>query len=87
MFGGDAHIHLKPDAIPYRVSAARPIPHCFTEPANKTIQNLINNNGIAPCVDPTEMCSLVFFVPKSDGKSFRLVRDFSKLNSFVKRPV
>ena len=28
-----------------------------------------------------------FFVPKSDGKSVRLVTDYTKLNSFVRRPV
>ena len=77
MFGGDADIHLKPDAIPYHVSVARPIPHRFTEPANKTIQNLIDNNVIAPCIAPTEWCSPGIFVPKSDGKSFRLVTDYT----------
>ena len=42
---------------------------------------------IAPSIDPTEWCSPGFFVPKSDGKSVRLVTDYTKLNSFVKRPV
>ena len=36
---------------------------------------------------PTAWCSPGFFVVKGDGKSVRLVTDYTKLNSFVNRPV
>ena len=38
-------------------------------------------------MSPTEWCSPAFFVVKPDGKSVRMVTDFTRLNSFVKRPV
>ena len=42
---------------------------------------------IAPCSEPTDWCAPGFFIVKGDGKSVRLVTDYTKLNSFVKCPV
>ena len=41
---------------------------------------------IAPVDEPTTWCSPAFFVPKADGKHVHMVRDFTALNKFVKRP-
>ena len=62
------HIHLKEGSIPYRVSAPRPIPLRFQEPANAEIAKYIAPGIMSPCDEPTEWCSPAFFVPKGDGK-------------------
>ena len=51
------------------------------------IKELLAKNLIIPCHEPTEWCSLAFFVVKPDGKNIRMVTDFIRLNSFVQRPV
>ena len=77
------HLHLRPNATPFRVSAARQIPLRFCEPAEACIKELLNKKIITPCHEPTEWCSPAFFVVKPDGKSVRMVTDFTRLNSFV----
>ena len=87
MIGDPVKIKLKPSAVPFRMSVARQIPLRFEEPAFKVIQGLIDNNVISPCHEPTDWCAPGFFVVKADGKSVRLVTDYTKLNNFVERPV
>ena len=87
MCGGEVHIHLLSDTIPFCISVAQQIPLRFTAPAEAAINNLLENGIIVRCEEPTDWCSPGFFVPKSDGKSVRLVTDYTKLNSFVQRPV
>ena len=81
------HIHLKDNYVPYRVTAARQIPLRFREKAEECVKELIRKNVIAPCHIPTEWCSPAFFVVKPDGKSVRMVTDYTGLNRYVKRPV
>ena len=57
------------------------------EPAEACIKELLAKKVITPCHTPTEWCSPAFFVVKPDGKNVRMVTDFTRLNSFVKRPV
>ena len=66
-------IYLKENAVPYRVSAPRPIPLRFQGPANSEIEKYIKSGIITPCDKPTDWCSPAFFVPKGDGKRVRLV--------------
>ena len=87
MAGEPVHIKLKSGATPFRMSVARQIPLRFEKPASEVIQGLIKNNVIVPCTEPTDWCAPGFFVVKADGKSVRLVTDYTKLNSFVERPV
>ena len=87
MVGDPVRIHLKDNATPFRISVARQIPLRFQEQAEKAIQHLLDSKIIAKCDKPTEWCSPGFFVVKGDGKSVRLVTDYTKLNSFVNRPV
>ena len=87
MVGSPVHIHLKPNAVPFRISVARQIPLRFQAPAEQSIKQLLDARIITPCDTPTEWCSPGFFVVKGDGKSVRLVTDYTKLNSFVERPV
>ena len=78
---------MKESCIPNRVSAPRPVPLRFQEPANAEIAKYIASGIIVPCDEPTEWCSPAFFVPKGDGKRVRLVTDYTKLNRFVVKPV
>ena len=87
MCASDMKIYLKKDGIPYRVSFPRPIPLRFQEPAHSEIAKHIASGVIVPCDEPTDWCSMAFFVPKGDGKWVRLVTDYTKLNKFVVRPV
>ena len=80
-------IYLKDNSVPYCVSAPRPIPLHFQEPVNSEIAKHIASGIIVPCDEPTNWCSPAFFVPKGNGKRFRLVTDYTKLNQFVVRPV
>ena len=79
-------IYFKENSVPYRVSAPRPIPLLFQEPANLEIARPIESGVIVPCDEPTNWCS-PFFVPKGDGKRVRLVTDYTKLNKYVVRHI
>ena len=81
------HLFLKPNATPYHTSAARQIPLRFREPAEACIKELLKKNVITPCHEPTEWSSPAFFVVTPDGKSVRTVTDFTRLYSFVHRPI
>ena len=79
-------ISLKENSKPLIVLAARRVPRRYEEPAEITIQDLINKGVLARVSEVTDWCSPGFFVPKSDGR-VRLVTDFTHLNKFVNRPV
>ena len=87
MVGPPVHIHLRDNTVPFRISVARQIPLRFQEQADIAIQQLLDAKIIARCDTPTTWCSPGFFVVKGDGKSVRLVTDYTKLNSFVQCPV
>ena len=74
-------------AIPYRISVAQQIPLRFQDQANKTIKHVLDSKIIAKCDTPSAWCSPGFFVVKGDGKSVRLVTDYTKLNLHIDRPV
>ena len=54
------HQFLKPNATPYRVSAARQITLRFREPAEACIKELLSKKGITPCHTPTMVLSSIF---------------------------
>ena len=57
-------IYFKDNCVPYRVSAPRPIPLRFQEPANAEIAKYIASGIIAPCDAPKEWCSPAFLSPR-----------------------
>ena len=79
-------IHLKEDAKPLRIIAARRVPKRFEEPAADTILDLIEKGVLIEVKEVTDWCNPGFFVPKGDGR-VRLVTDFTHLNKYVKRPI
>ena len=87
MCANNMKIFLKPNSIPYRVLAPRPIPLRFQEAAYSEIAKYIASGVIVPCSESTDWCFPAFFMPKGDGKRVRLVTDYTKLNKFVVRPV
>ena len=50
----EVHLHLRQNATPFRVSAARQIPLRFREPAEACVKELLMINIITPCHEPTE---------------------------------
>ena len=80
-------IHLVEDYIPYCISTLRQVLLRFQEMVDSVIANLIKSKVITREEGPSEWCSPAFFVPKPDGKSVRLVTDYTKLYRYVKRPV
>jgi len=82
-------IELLPHAQPFRVNTARSVPTHLRKAANTLVSDLLKKGVIVKVSisRPTDWCSPGFFVPKPDGKSVRLVTDFTKLNKHVKRPV
>ena len=86
--GPKMKIHLTDNAVTRAVATTRPIPLHWKEEAEKTMKKLLDRGVIerVPIEEPCEWVSPGFFVPKADGKSPRMVTDFSYLNQFVKRP-
>ena len=78
MSGDPVSIKLKEGAVPFCMSVARQIPLRFEEPG---IKGLIDNNVSVPCHEPMDWCAPGFFFVKADGKSVRLITDYTKLNS------
>ena len=73
-------IHLTDPNVPYRISTARQVPLRFQLMVDKIVMDLIKARVIEPEANPTEWCSLAFFVTKGDGLRVRLV---TKLNRYV----
>ena len=67
-------IYLKDNSLPYRVSAPRPIPLRFQEPANSEIAKHIASGIIIPCDEPTDWCSPAFLCPKATANVFAWLR-------------
>lgn len=88
MKGPPMKIELKPNAIPIKLTRARPIPLHWQKEAMELINDLVAQGVIRQIEGVTEWISPAHFVPKDGGKAgIRLVTDFTQLNKFVKRPV
>ena len=88
--GPPMHIHFKPGPVkPLYMTATKAIPLNLKKAADETIQNLERQTILKPIApgENTVWCSRGFWVPKQDGKSVRLVTDFTHLNRYIQRPV
>ena len=65
-------INLKDNSVPYCVSALRPVPLLFQEPANLEIAKHTASGNIVPCDEPTDWCSPAFFCAQGRRKAFLL---------------
>jgi hypothetical protein len=82
------HIHLRDDIpiTPLCLYTARKVPLHYQAEADKVINELLQKKVLAKVDKPTDWVSPGQFVPKPNG-TVRLVTDYTKLNTFVKRPV
>jgi hypothetical protein len=88
MSGKPMHIHLRDDIpiTPLCLYTARKVPLHYQKEADKVINELLAKKVLAKVDKPTDWVSPGQFVPKPNG-TVRLVTDYTKLNTFVKRPV
>jgi transposase InsO family protein len=88
MSGKPMHIHLRDDIpiTPLCLYTARKVPLHYQAEADKVINELLQKKVLAKVDKPTDWVSPGQFVPKPNG-TVRLVTDYTKLNTFVKRPV
>ena len=80
-------IPLKEDAKPF----AQPVPINIPIPSYKQvkeeIKKLVEAGILVPVNEPTEWCSPIVCIPKSEGKGIRICGDFTRVNSYIKRSV
>jgi len=80
------HLNASTPVKPSKVLTARQIPRHQEEAAAAFLKKMLDSGVIVPVNDPTDWISPAFFVMKTDG-SVRLVTDYTKLNTYVQRPV
>ena len=81
-------IHLNDNYEPFRINAARPIPHAFRDKVKRKLDEMVKKDIITPLGDePTEWyCQPLVIVPKPSG-DVRICVDLTKLNKFIDRPI
>lgn len=77
-------IKLKPDSVPYAISAPRRIPIPLLKKTETEIKSMVDKGIIVPVNTPTEWCSPIVVVPKTDG-NVRICVDLIELNKSVQR--
>ena len=77
-----AHIHLKPDAVPYARHSPIPIPRHWKASVKKSLDEDVKRGVIKPVEvnTPVEWCSPMVVTTKKDGSPRRTI-DLQKLNS------
>ena len=85
--GEPMKIHLKEDAVPFQVTAARAIPFAHREQAKADLDKMEAVGAIEKVGDEvSEWCHPMVLVDKPDG-TYRITTDLTKLNSQVLRQV
>ena len=78
--------HVKDNAVPYAVTAARNIAIPLYEPTKKALENLVKNDVIEPENHPTDWVSPMVPVAKASSKTeVRIIVDYKKLNANLKK--
>ncbi len=88
--GATMHINLKNNETrPLHINVPKATPVHHKKAADALIQKLLKEGVIerVPANEPSEWCSMGFFVPKPNSEDVRLVTDFRRLNMEVKRAV
>ncbi|XP_043191676.1 uncharacterized protein K02A2.6-like [Amphibalanus amphitrite] len=83
MPGEQFKIHLREEAVPFRVSSPRRVPLSLRTPLKDELQKLVSEGIIVPVTEPTEWCAPIVVEPKKEG-GIRLCVDLSRLNKFVR---
>ncbi len=85
MTGDKMHISLDENAVPFKVTTARKLPHAAREDIKRQLEDMVKKVIIAPVNEPTKWVHPMVVVLKADG-SWRLCVDLTKLNKYVLRP-
>ncbi len=85
MTGETMHISLEENAVPFKVTTARKLPHAAREDIKKQLEDMVKQLIIAPVNHPTKWVHPMVVVLKADG-TWRLCVDLTKLNKYVLRP-
>ena len=86
MKGPPMSIELVPDAVPFALPNARAIPISWREDVKKILQDMQDQQIIAPVTGPTDWTHPLVVVAKRDGTP-RICVDLTKLNKYVRRPL
>jgi hypothetical protein len=86
MVGDPMKIHIKPDAVPVAITAARNVPIPLRSEVRAEIKRMVSRGVITPVGDEvTEWIHPLVLAPKKNGK-VRIVTDFTALNRHATRP-
>ena len=80
----EAKVLLEPDCKPFAIFTPRPVPYPLLKTVEKELENMVKNEVIFPVSQPTDWCSPMVVVPKSNS-AVRICVDFTQLNKVVKR--
>ena len=81
---GEYRIELKPEAEPFALSTPRRVAITLMAKVKAELEEMERSGIISRVDEPTDWCSGMVIVPKSDGR-VRICVDLSKLNESVKR--
>ena len=87
MKGPPMKIKIKPNAKPYKVNGARPIPYAYRDRIKEQLDAMVRDGIIEEVSEPCEWCHPIVLVPKRNTEEMRMTVDFKKLNNQVERPV
>jgi hypothetical protein len=89
MVGPPMKVHMKAGAIPKKIWSAKQPPLHFMEVAENLVSDSIESGVLrrVPTSESTDWITRGLFVVKPNGKSLRLVVDYSELNKYIDRPL
>ncbi|XP_064479158.1 uncharacterized protein LOC135392372 [Ornithodoros turicata] len=76
----------KPDTVPFALTSARRVPVALLPKVKAKLQAVSNDEVIERGEEPTDWCSGMVVVPKTNGH-IRICVDLTELNKYVKREV
>ena len=83
MIGEKFQICLTDDAVPFAVSTPRNVPYNYMSKLKLEIEQLLKDGVIMPVTEPTDWCSPITVVPKTNDK-IRMCVDLTKLNKYIR---
>ena len=82
--GPPHEISLQENAVPYSLSVPRRVPLPLMPRVKAALERMENQHVIRKIEEPTDWCSAMVVVPKTDG-NVRICANFTRLNDSVRR--